>query len=304
MLLFNYAIGGRPRIGYRHGEQLYDLGEALERKGVIGGGAGAAIAEGSLSALIAAAALNDPRIVEAASAPGAAAIDPSAITLRSPVDRPQTIVGVGRNYGAHAAEGGLERQEKPRLFFKLPSSVIASGEAIMRPAGVTKLDWEAELAVVIGRRAKSVSEAEALGFVAGYTALNDISAREFQFDVSPPQTSFAKSMDGFCPVGPMLLAASSDVDPAGFTVRSYVNGEMMQEGHTHDLIFSIPYLIGYISRYLTLQPGDVIATGTPAGVGHFRKPPVYLRPGDRVTVEIPSIGRLENSVAEDVQVSL
>lgn len=219
-----------------------------------------------------------------------------AVRLLAPVPRPGKIIGVGRNYGAHAAEGGLEAQEKPRLFTKVPSSVTGPGGAIEKPAIVSKLDWEAEIAVVVGRTMRDVAAADALAFVAGYTLLNDVSAREFQFDVKPPQTSFAKSMDGFCPMGPWLVTADEIPDPGHLQLTCRVNGTLMQDGNTHDMIFAIPEILSYVSRYVTLEPGDVIATGTPDGVGVFRKPPVFLQPGDVVRVECPAIGTLENPV--------
>jgi 2-keto-4-pentenoate hydratase/2-oxohepta-3-ene-1,7-dioic acid hydratase in catechol pathway len=222
--------------------------------------------------------------------------DPHAVTLLAPVPHPGKILGVGRNYGAHAAEGGLAAQEKPRIFVKLSSAVIGTGVPIAKPAGVTKLDYETELAVVIGRRARNVPEGEALAYVGGYTILNDVSARELQFDVSPPQTSFAKSMDGFCPMGPCLATPDEFADPGDIHLRGWVNGELVQDGRTHDLIFPVPLLIAFLSSYLTLEPGDVIATGTPAGVGVFRKPPRYLAPGDAVRMEIAEIGVLENRI--------
>ena len=158
------------------------------------------------------------------------------------------------------------------------------------------MDFEAELAVVIGEFATSVPRARALDFVAGYTALNDLSAREFQFDVSPPQTTFAKSMDGFCPMGPWLVTKDEIPDPQALDLACFVNGEAMQRGGTADMIFPVERLIEHVTQYMTLEPGDVIATGTPAGVGAFRKPPVWLKPGDRVRVEISKIGVLENTI--------
>ena len=222
--------------------------------------------------------------------------DLATLTLLAPVPRPGKILGIGRNYGAHAAEGGLAAQENPRIFVKLTSAVIGNGAPIPKPAAVTKLDYETELAVVIGRRARGVRESEALAYVGGYTILNDVSARELQFDVSPPQTSFAKSMDGFCPMGPCLATPDELADPGDIRLRGWVNGELVQDGNTHDLIFPIPRLIAYLASFLTLEPGDVIATGTPAGVGAFRKPPRYLAPGDVVRMEIEGIGVLENRV--------
>ena len=220
----------------------------------------------------------------------------ASLRLLAPLPRPGKILGVGRNYGAHAAEGGLAAQEKPRIFVKLATSVIGTGAPIPKPKTVTKLDYETELAVVIGKRGRNVAERDALAHIGGYTILNDVSARELQFDVSPPQTSFAKSMDGFCPMGPCLATPDEFADVQDISLRGWVNGELVQEGSTSDLIFSVPVLIAYLSSFLTLEPGDVIATGTPAGVGAFRKPPRYLAPGDSVRMEISGIGVLENRV--------
>ena len=219
------------------------------------------------------------------------------VQLLAPVPRPGKVVAVGRNYADHARETGLDPFEKPRIIAKLPSSVVGPGAVVRRPAGVVKMDFEAELAVVIGRFASGLPRARALDAVAGYTALNDLSAREFQFDVSPPQTTFAKSMDGFCPMGPWLVTRDEIPDPQALEISCDVNGERMQQGRTADMIFPVDRLIEHVSRYMTLEPGDVIATGTPAGVGAFRKPPVWLQPGDRVRIEISRIGTLETEIA-------
>jgi len=217
--------------------------------------------------------------------------------LLAPVPRPGKIVAVGRNYADHAKETGVDLFEKPRIIAKLASSVAGSGDAVKRPDGVKKMDFEAELAVVMGDFATNVTRARALDHVAAYTALNDLSAREFQFDISPPQTTFAKSMDGFCPLGPWLVTKDEIPDPQALELSCFVNGERMQHGHTADMIFPVDRLIEYVSQFMTLEPGDVIATGTPAGIGAFRKPPVWLKPGDAVRVEISRIGVLETTIA-------
>jgi 2-keto-4-pentenoate hydratase/2-oxohepta-3-ene-1,7-dioic acid hydratase in catechol pathway len=160
-----------------------------------------------------------------------------------------------------------------------------------------KLDLEAELAVIIGSFASKVSREAALDVVAGYTALNDISAREFQFDVSPPQTTFAKSMDGFCPMGPCLVTRDEIADPQRLDIRSFINDNPMQHGNTADMLFPVGLLIEYLSRFMTLEPGDVIATGTPAGIGAFRDPPLWLKPGDRVRIEVEGVGVLLHEIA-------
>lgn len=279
MRLVTYDTATGPRVGVVRGDAILEI----------------ASSPGGLIDLLRA---GPAALREAVARTGAPALALGEVPLLAPVPRPGKIIGVGRNYGAHAAEAGLEAQEKPRLFAKVPSSVTGPGGAIEKPAAVTKLDWEAEIAVVVGRPMRDVPAAEVLDYVAGYTLLNDVSAREFQFDVKPPQTSFAKSMDGFCPMGPWLVTADEIPDPGDLQLTCHVNGVLMQDGNTRDMIFPIPEILSYVSRYLTLEPGDVIATGTPDGVGAFRKPPQYLQPGDRVRIESPAIGALENTVVE------
>ncbi len=218
------------------------------------------------------------------------------IKLYAPVPRPGKIIGVGRNYADHAKETGVDPFEKPRIIFKVPSSVAAPGTPIPLPPEVSKLDFEAELAVVIGAYAKNVCKEDALQYVAGYTVLNDASAREFQFDISPPQTTFAKSMDCFAPMGPWLVTADEIPDPQNLEVFCWLNGSQMQHGHTRDMLFPVATLIAYLSQFMTLEPGDVIATGTPAGIGAFRKPPLYLKPGDQLRFEVSRVGRLEHMI--------
>lgn len=220
-----------------------------------------------------------------------------SVQLYAPVPRPGKIIGVGRNYADHAKETGVQPFEVPRIIFKVPSSVTAPGAAVPRPACVSKMDFEAELAVVMGAYGKDVPPAEALSLVAGYTILNDLSAREFQFDISPPQTTFAKSMDGFAPMGPWLVTRDEVPDPQALDVSCWLNGERMQHGHTADMLFPVATLISYVSRFMTLEPGDVIATGTPAGIGAFRQPPVYLQPGDRLRFEVTQVGTMEHLIA-------
>ncbi len=219
------------------------------------------------------------------------------VQLLAPVPRPGKIVAIGRNYADHAKETGVSPFDKPRIISKLPSSVCAPGSQVVRPEGVVKLDFEVELAVVIGSFAQRVPMAHALDHVAGYTVLDDVSAREFQFDLNPAQTTFAKSMDGFCPMGPWLVTRDEIEDPQALELTCHVNGQPMQHGHTADMLFPVARLIEYISSYMTLEPGDVIATGTPAGIGAFRNPPAWLQPGDRIRMEISSIGVLEHEIA-------
>lgn len=219
------------------------------------------------------------------------------VQLYAPVPRPGKIIGVGRNYADHAKETGVTPFEAPRIIFKVPSSVAAPGAAVARPATVTKMDFEAELAVVMGGYGKDVPESQALSLVAGYTILNDLSAREFQFDINPAQTTFAKSMDGFAPMGPWLVTPDEIADPQKLSVSCWLNGTQMQQGYTADMLFPVATLIAYLSRFMTLEPGDVIATGTPAGIGAFRTPPVYLQPGDHLRFEVSQVGSMEHLIA-------
>jgi len=305
MKLISYRErGGRPQVGAVCDERVLDLTgwvgsvtpddavqACLARAGVLPASQGMLrLLQGGPRALDAlrrhvaqAAADAGPRLAE--------------VELLAPVPRPGKIVAVGRNYADHAKETGVDPFEQPRIISKLPSSVSAPGQAVARPAGVAKLDFEAELAVVMGLPARDVAESDALACVAGYTVLDDVSAREFQFDVSPAQTTFAKSMDGFAPMGPWLATADEVGDPQALTVRTWLNGELMQDASTADMLFPVARLIAYVSRYMTLEPGDVLATGTPAGIGAFRKPPRYLQPGDRLRMEVSRVGVLEHAIA-------
>lgn len=233
--------------------------------------------------------------------------------MAEPAVRPGTIVCVGLNYRDHVAEGaGRGVPEWPLLFGKFANTVIGDGDAIVRPEGCHALDLEVELGVVIGRRARRVPEAEAMAYVSGYVVVNDVSARDWQGskpalrpgEKGDGQWLRAKSSDTFLPIGPALVAASA-VDPAaGLRLRSWripagsPEPVLMQDGTTADLVFSVPELIAFISRQITLEAGDLIATGTPAGVGVFRDPPVFLEPGDRVRCEIDGIGSVENPVVD------
>lgn len=214
--------------------------------------------------------------------------------LLAPVPRPGKVLGVGRNYGAHAKESGSGPFEQPRIFTKVASSTQPPGSRIRIPDPIAKPDFEVELAVVIGSFTRDVPEQEALGHVAGYTVLHDMSAREFQFDVAPPQTSFAKSFDGAMPTGPWIVTADEIPDPQQLALRCEINGEVLQEDTTAGMIFPVTFLVSYLSRFMTLEPGDVIATGTPSGVGAFRKPPRWLKSGDHVRLFVERIGTLEH----------
>jgi len=213
--------------------------------------------------------------------------------LLAPLPRPGKIVAIGRNYREHAAEEGVEPPPAPLIFAKWPSSVVGPGAEVRWDPGLSaKVDYEAELAVVIGRRARRVGTAAALDHVLGYTCLNDVSARDIQF--GDGQWVRGKSLDTFCPMGPALVTADEIGDPQDLAIWCTVGDERLQDARTSAMYFGVAEIISYCSMAFTLEPGDVIATGTPAGVGVFRDPPRFLGDGDRVTVEIERIGRLEN----------
>ena len=212
----------------------------------------------------------------------------------APVPRPGKIVCIGLNYRDHAAEFGLAIPEKPVIFSKFSSCVIAPGEPVVIPVGSEQVDYEAELAVVIGRRATRVSAEQAYDYVLGYTAFNDVTARDFQFgDV---QWQRGKSCDTFAPMGQTIVTTDEIPDPHTLRITMTLNGTTMQDSHTSQLIFRVPQLIEFITASITLEPGDVIATGTGPGVGFARKPPVFLKAGDEMEVYIEKIGGLGNPV--------
>jgi 2-keto-4-pentenoate hydratase/2-oxohepta-3-ene-1,7-dioic acid hydratase in catechol pathway len=222
-----------------------------------------------------------------------------SVKLMAPVRNPSKVVAIGLNYRDHAREQGAPIPDSPIIFAKFPTSVIGPGDAIVwDPALTQQVDYEAELAVVIGRRARNVSEADALDFVAGYTCSNDVSARDLQF--GDHQWVRGKSLDTFCPLGPVLVTVDEIPDPQDLSVRALLNGEVMQDSRTSEMIFGVRELIAFASRAFTLLPGDVILTGTPHGVGVFRKPPVFLKDGDRIVIEIEKVGRLENVCRSEV----
>ena len=211
-----------------------------------------------------------------------------------PIERPSKIVCVGLNYRDHAEEQGSELPSAPLLFAKWPNALIGPGEPIVIPAVTQRVDYEAELGVVIATRVRDVAEEDALAAVRGYLCLNDVSARDLQF--ADGQWTRGKSIDTFCPVGPRLVPAEGVPDPQALGIRCRLNGEVMQDSTTANMIFSVAEVVAYASRTMTLEPGDLLATGTPAGVGVFRDPPVLLQDGDEVTIEIEGLGALTNPV--------
>ena len=213
------------------------------------------------------------------------------------IPRPGKIVCVGLNYRDHAAEGGQDLPKAPLLFAKWPNTLIGDGDPVVLPPESTQVDYEAELGVVIGAKAKRVSERDALDHVAGYICVNDVSARDLQF--ADGQWTRGKSPDTFCPVGPRLVPREEIADPQALAIRCLVNGEALQDSSTAQMIFSVAEIIAYTSQIITLEPGDLIATGTPAGVGVFRDPKVLLQDGDEVSVEIEGLGTLTNPITKE-----
>jgi 2-keto-4-pentenoate hydratase/2-oxohepta-3-ene-1,7-dioic acid hydratase in catechol pathway len=219
---------------------------------------------------------------------------PLAVASFLPPVSPPNIFAIGRNYRAHAAETGSQLPEKPLIFQKATTALLPpEGDIVLPGAAPDEVDFEAELAIVIGRTARCVPEAAALDYVLGYTCANDVSARDCQRN--DKQWARAKGFDTFCPLGPWLVTPDA-LDPDHCRVRSRLNGQLMQDAGTQDMVFSCRTLISYLSHQFTLLPGTVILTGTPEGVGMARQPPVYLRPGDRIEVEVDGIGVLANTV--------
>ena len=222
-----------------------------------------------------------------------AALDLQDVHRLLPIPRPGKIIAVGQNYLDHCLEQGKEPPAKPMLFAKLSTSAIGPEQSISWSRALTsQVDFEAELAVVIGKTCRRVQEPEAMDFVLGYTAANDISARDLQY--GDKQFTRGKGLDTFCPLGPVLVEAEDIADPQNLGIRTRLNGSLMQDSSTSQMIFSIPHLIAFSSEAFTLEPGDVLLTGTPNGVGVWRDPPIFLGDGDRVEVEIEGIGILRN----------
>ena len=209
------------------------------------------------------------------------------------IETPQKIVCIGQNYRAHAEEQGVALPERPLLFAKWPNTLIGDGDAIRIPAISEQVDYEAELGVVIGKRASRISEHDALEYVRGYVVANDVSARDLQF--SDGQWVRGKSLDTFLPVGE-LVPASEVPDPQTLGIRSILNGTTMQDSNTSDMIFAVAEIVAFVSQAITLEPGDLIITGTPEGVGAFRTPPVWMKPGDEITIEVDGVGSITNPV--------
>jgi 2-keto-4-pentenoate hydratase/2-oxohepta-3-ene-1,7-dioic acid hydratase in catechol pathway len=219
------------------------------------------------------------------------------VVIGPPVPRPGKIICIGLNYKDHAAESNMPVPKSPISFSKYVTSVIGPDRPIRLPAVSQQVDYEAEMAIVIGRRAKHVPEERAFDYVLGYMNLNDVSARDLQF--ADGQWQRGKACDTFAPMGPFILTREAAGDPHALRIRCRVNGQTLQDSNTNQLVFGVDALVSFLSQTVTLEPGDVIATGTPPGVGFARKPPIFLKPGDVVEIEVEGLGVLSNPVVEE-----
>jgi 2,4-diketo-3-deoxy-L-fuconate hydrolase len=267
--LVTYSVDGSgPRVGALEGEEIRPLGHEDMIEFIEYGGS--------------------PE-------PGEDTVPLAEARIHAPIAGPEKVIGIGLNYEDHAAETGADIPEKPIVFAKYANTVIGPGETITIPPITEQADYEAELAVIIGKTARNVSESEALDYVFGYTNANDVSSRDLQFSEGGQWTR-SKSIDTFCPLGPYIATADEVGDPQDLSIRCILNGEVMQDGTTSKMIFSVAELVSFLSQGMTLVPGDVIVTGTPPGVGSARDPQVWLKDGDEVTIEIEGLGSLTNPV--------
>ena len=277
MRLVSYDAGAGPRAALLRDERVYDIwGDAFAH--VRG-------EDRTIYALLQGGLLPEVTAVEEEGVP----VD--GVDLLPPIARPNKIVCIGLNYRSHAEEQGAEPPETPAIFAKFANALVPAGAEVPLPAASRKVDYEAEVAFVIGDRCKDVSEDEALEHVAGYTLLNDLSARDLQF--ATPQWMPGKVFDGSAPCGPALVTPDEAGAHDAIEIELTLNGEVMQQGSTSDLVHSVPALVAYLSRLMTLEAGDIVSTGTPAGVGSLRSPRVWLKAGDEVVIDSPQLGRLE-----------
>ena len=299
MKLVRYSQNGQaPRLGALQGDRIVDLaasltatlrGRGVERAQAI---ADALIPQSTRAFLEGGPATQEAvaGITEWVTVPAGGA------RLHAPIVDPGKFICIGLNYRDHAEEAGLAIPKEPPIFPKWNNAILDPGEPVLRPRGSTQLDWEVELGVVIGRTARFVPPDKALDYVWGYTIINDVSARDFQFITS--QWAAGKIGETLAPVGPYLADRSEIPDPHTLDLRLWVNGKQMQAGNTKNFIFDVRYIVSYLSGLMTLSPGDLIATGTPSGVGFTRKPPILLQPGDTCTLEITGLGKLENPIKD------
>jgi 2-keto-4-pentenoate hydratase/2-oxohepta-3-ene-1,7-dioic acid hydratase in catechol pathway len=218
----------------------------------------------------------------------------SSVRILSPYENPQKIICIGQNYLDHCREQNVAPPEKPIIFAKYSSAIIGQGDSIIYPEETEKLDFEGELLVIIGKKGKKIKKENAFDYIFGYSIMNDVSARDIQH--GEKQWVRGKTLDTFAPFGPCLVTKDEIQNPQNLKIKTTLNEKIMQDSNTKEMIFNIAYLIEFISRSITLMPGDMISTGTPDGVGTFRKPPVYMRPGDEIKIEIENIGELKNKI--------
>jgi 2-keto-4-pentenoate hydratase/2-oxohepta-3-ene-1,7-dioic acid hydratase in catechol pathway len=285
MRLISFLTADGPCIGVRAGDAVIDL-HAADPELPTDMAELLALGEDALARARAAAGDSAPRA-------------PADLRLLPVVPRPPKILCIARNYGEHAREAGLDVLAQPNIFIRFAQSLIADGEPIQVPRVSEQCDWEAELAVVIGRGGRHVPRDRALEHVAGYTIFNDVSIRDWQLRKPPIQFGAGKNFDASGPLGPDLVTADEVPDPGDLRLELRVNDEVKQSGSTAEMIFSVTELIEFISTFTTLEAGDVIATGTPSGVGHFHDPPTYLRAGDTVRIEIERVGVQVNPVIDE-----
>jgi acylpyruvate hydrolase len=297
MRLVTFEIDGLQRLGAVVGERVIDLPEAAVSLGI-----GSLPSEMLELLRLGDAGLETARATLAAAGDGQRGIgqyahDLAGVRLRAPIRVPGKIVCVGQNYRDHVLEQNAQMPERPILFAKFSTCIIGPDDEIIHPTTTTQLDYEVELVVVIGRAGKHISRERAYEHVAGYVAGQDVTARDLQR--GDGQWVRGKAQDTTAPLGPYLVTRDEIPDPQALDIKLWVNGELRQDSNTRNLIFDVPHLISFISEGITLMPGDIIYTGTPPGVGAFRKPPVFLQPGDEVAIEIDRLGRMTNRVIAD-----
>lgn len=280
MKLASYALDGRESFGAVNGEGLLDLGEAFAGRCP------------TLRDLLAADLLDEARSTVARGGPQYKLSD---VRLRPVIPNPDKIICVGFNYKAHADEAGLDVPKQPTVFARLANTLLGHGDNMVRPRVSKNFDFEGELAVIIGRHGRYVSEADALDYVAGYSCFNEGSLRDYQ----KQNLTAGKNFPATGPFGPWMVTTDEIPDPTKLQLTTRLNGQEMQKSGTDMLVYSIPTIISYISEFTFLEPGDVIATGTPAGVGHRRNPQVFMKPGDVIEIEISGIGTLRNQVVDE-----
>ena len=283
MHLVSFAVEGRPRIGAKSGSLVYDL-SALNPE----------LPSDMLSFLRGGSPLLDA--AELVVSRGEGGVEVESLKILAPISNPEKVICIGLNYADHAEESGMSIPTEPVVFSKFASSIVGPTDPIESPPSSTKLDYEAELVVVIGKSGRHISEADAFNYVAGYTVGHDVSARDYQLEKPAGQWILGKTFDTFAPIGPCIVTRDEIPDPHNLEIRCILNGEIAQDSNTRQLIFRIETLISYLSHVFTLNPGDLIFTGTPPGVGMGKDPQVWLKPGDDVICEIDGLGRIENTV--------